>query len=267
MDDLTSEMMGSVGSRKTGCVRSMVYKKYDKKFDHSYSLGIYPTTELIQNRPEIIEKIVLHSKGKNHAIVQIVNLCNEKQIRFEINDKLVHKLSTKDNCYAIGIFKKRFHKLAPFSNHIVLDNPSDMGNIGTIIRTVIGFGITNLGIVGIGADVYDPKVIRSSMGSIFKINIQHFKDFREYTNTFNNDIYTFRLNGKTELRNIQISQNRPYTLVFGNEGAGLSKDYSELDNGIFIRHTQDIDSLNVSVAVGIAVHHFSSLYTSPYIRP
>lgn len=98
------------------------------------------------------------------------------------------------------------------------------------------------------------------MGSIFKINIQYFENFQEYMNAFNNEIYTFRLDGKTELNNnIEINKSRPYTLVFGNESSGLKKDYNELDNGVFIRHTEDIDSLNLSVAVGIATYHFSSL--------
>lgn len=237
----------------------MGYKIYNKKYDYSYSLGVYPTIELLQNKAELIEKVLLHSKVQNNAIRKIIHFCNQKQIRFEVNDKLINKLSTKDNCYAIGIFKKQFNKLAQFENHIVLDRPGDMGNMGTIIRTAVGFGMMNLGIIRPAVDIYNPKVVRSSMGSIFKINIQYFESFQEYMNSFPNDIYTFRLDGEIELHKIKGNKNEAYTLVFGNEGSGLPSDYNVLDEGVVIRHTQDIDSLNLAVSVGIAAHHFRSV--------
>ncbi|GGP11661.1 hypothetical protein GCM10011346_24550 [Oceanobacillus neutriphilus] len=203
--------------------------------------------------------MLLYSKVQNNAIRKVIHLCNQKQIRFEVNDKLINKLSTKDNCYAIGVFKKQFNGLAQFDNHIVLDRPGDMGNMGTIIRTAVGFGIINLGIILPAVDVYNPKVVRSSMGSIFKTNIQYFESFQEYMNNFHNAIYTFRLDGKIELHKIEVNKSKAYTLVFGNESSGLPDDYQVLDDGIVIRHTQDIDSLNLAVSVGIAAHHFRSV--------
>ena len=59
--------------------------------------------------------------------------------------------------------------LSGASNHIVLVNPSDMGNLGTIIRTAVGFGFTDIGIISPAVDAYNPKVIRGSMGSFSKL--------------------------------------------------------------------------------------------------
>ena len=53
------------------------------------------------------------------------------------------------------------------ANHVVLVNPGDMGNMGTIIRTMLGFNYSNLAIIKPGVDVFDPRVIRASMGALF----------------------------------------------------------------------------------------------------
>jgi len=54
-------------------------------------------------------------------------------------------------------------------NHIVLVEPRNMGNVGTIIRTMLGFGYRNLVMIGPAVDIFDPMVIRSTMGALFKL--------------------------------------------------------------------------------------------------
>ena len=66
------------------------------------------------------------------------------------------------------------------SQTIFTGKPSDMGNLGTIIRTAVGFGCTDIGIISPAVDAYNPKVIRGSMGSFFKVNLQYFDSFEEY---------------------------------------------------------------------------------------
>ena len=62
-------------------------------------------------------------------------------------------------------------------------NPSDMGNMGTIIRTGIGFGIRNLAIVEPAVDVFNPRVVRASMGSLFQMNFRYYDSFETYRDT------------------------------------------------------------------------------------
>ncbi|HAM79267.1 TrmH family RNA methyltransferase [Ornithinibacillus bavariensis] len=237
----------------------MTYKLYKKEYDYSYSLGVFPTIELLQNHPKTTEKVLLHPNGnENQGVRKIVEFCNQHGILVETNEKLVSKLSRKDNCYAIGIFSKQSMSLSNAENHIALVNPSDMGNLGTIIRTVVGFGITNIAIIRPAVDAYNPRVIRGSMGAFFKTNIQFFDNFQEYLDRYNNDIYTLRLNGLRPLNKLKLNVNRPYTIVFGNEGSGLGDDFDDIGTGIVIPHNEQIDSLNLAVAVGITVHHFTN---------
>ncbi|HHZ12471.1 MAG: TrmH family RNA methyltransferase [Caldicoprobacterales bacterium] len=238
----------------------MIVKPYKKEFDYSYTLGVFPTIELLQNQPGIVKKVILHSSGsQNQGIDRIIELCNQHGISVESNDKLVNRLSKKENCYAVGIFSKLPGFLSGESNHILLVNPSDMGNLGTIIRTAVGFGCTDIGIISPAVDAYNPKVIRGSMGSFFKVNLQYFDSFEEYKGSYHNQIFTFRLNGETTLNEIRKYPDKPYALVFGNESSGLGSEFDNIGIGVRIPHSQEIDSLNLAVAVGIALNHFANL--------
>jgi len=235
------------------------YKPYKKEFPYSYTLGVFPTIELLESGRYETEKVVLHSAGsENQGIVKIIELCRIRGIPAETNDKLVNKLSTKENCYAVGIFHKREVTLEAPENHIVLVHPGDMGNLGTIIRTAVGFGIRNIAVIRPGVDAYDPKVVRGSMGSFFRANVQYFESFQAYQDAFaDHSIYTFRLNAAVPLQRVEPNPQKPFALVFGNESSGLSAEFDAIGTGVVIPHRSDIDSLNLSIAVGIAAYHFT----------
>jgi TrmH family RNA methyltransferase len=153
-------------------------KTYKKDFTHSYSVGVFPALELITYRPRSIIKILLHSRaGRNSGVDKIRDFAVTNAIPVETNDLAINKLSHSENCYAVGIFNKYTTPLSPTDNHLVLVNPEDMGNLGTIIRTMLGFGIRDLALIKPAPDIFDPKVIRASMGAVFSANITYFDDF------------------------------------------------------------------------------------------
>lgn len=233
-------------------------KSYKKDFEHSYTLGVFPTLELIKNKREEVLMVLLSSAGnENEGVRKIIDLCNEYNIPVQVNDKAINRISKKENSYAVGVLKKYKHKLNHQSNHIVLVNPSDMGNLGTIIRTILGFGIKDLAIIKPGVDIFDPKAIRASMGAMFKLSFQYFEDFDSYQSTYNNEIYTFMLNAKKGLHEIQVDTSKYFSLVFGNEGSGLGDEFKDIGTSIIIPHSNEIDSLNLSIAVGIATYEFT----------
>lgn len=236
-------------------------KPYKKDFEHSYSLGVFPTLELLEYKKEQIIKILISSKGeKNHGVMKIIDACNSLNIEVQVNDKALNRISPKENCYAIGVFKKYDLELKRDKNHIVLVNPSDMGNLGTIIRTSIGFEIDNIGIIRPGVDIFDPKVVRASMGAVFRIGFKYYESFEDYMKSFEHQIFTFMLNAKMSLHDVSLDYEKPFTLVFGNEGSGLSDEFLDYGTSVIIPHTQNIDSLNLSIAVGIAEYEFTKGY-------
>ena len=233
-------------------------KAYKKDFEYSYTLGVFPTLELLNFQMDKVIKVILSQDGmENEGVKKIIDICEENNIECQINNKAINRISKKKNCYAIGVFKKYEIDLSKSLNHVVLVEPSDMGNLGTIIRTILGFNIKNLAIIRPAVDIYDPKVVRASMGAIFKISFEYFDSFEEYMNEFDHNIYTFMLDAKETLPNIKVNKNRPFSLVFGNEGSGLSDEFLEIGTSIIIPHGDEIDSLNLSIAVGIACYEFT----------
>lgn len=236
-------------------------KPYKKTFDYSYTYGMFPTVELINSRPETIIKVLVSSNFKpNSSSLNIFELCKNKNIITEINDKLFNRISEKDNCYVIGVFEKYECNLKNNESHICLVNPSNMGNLGTMIRTLTGFGLNDLAIISPGVDIFDPKVIRASMGALFKINFRYYNDFSEYQKEYkNHKIYTFMLDGAISLKKVNHNKDELFTLVFGNEATGLDSNFSTVGTSVIIKHTDRIDSLNLTIAAGIAMYEFCNI--------
>lgn len=129
-----------------------------------------------------------------------------------------------------------------------------MGNLGTIIRSSVGFGILNIAIIKPAVDLFSPKVIRSSMGAIFNVNIEYFDNFNAYLKEKRN-CYPFMLKATTSLSDVVIKE--PYSLIFGPEASGLDDSYLNVGCPLIIRHNNTIDSLNLDNAVSIALYEFT----------
>lgn len=229
-------------------------KPYKRDFNHSYSLGVFPTLELLDAQSESVLKVLVSSKGaRNAGVRKLQDLCNHHNIRIETDDRAIERLSQKENTFAVGVFRKYESELAPNKSHVVLVNPGDMGNLGTIARTMLGFGIKDLALVRPAVDMFDPKVIRAAMGAIFRLRCRYFDTFDDYRRAFNaHKRYPFMTAGHEALD--QATFDPPYSLIFGNESSGLPAEYRETGTSITIRHSPEIDSLNLPMAVGIALY-------------
>ena len=231
----------------------MQLKRYKKDFDYSYSFGIFPTLELLTHRPDKVMRVVAHSKGEiSEGISEIQARCEVLGIPFEVNDKLINKLAHKGNVYVFAVFEKYASNLRAEANHLLLVNPSDMGNLGTIIRTMLGFGVRDLALLRPAADLFNPHVVRASMGAVFALNAHYFDDLGVYRKAFQRPLYPFMLNAKRDLREVAFAS--PFTLVFGPEGPGLPENYLEVGQSVTIPQGELIESLNLAVAVGIALY-------------
>ncbi|MDO4378885.1 MAG: TrmH family RNA methyltransferase [Erysipelotrichia bacterium] len=232
-------------------------RKYKKEDELSYSLGTELTLELLLQHPQDVIRVYVHSKQKDNPIYNRIKvLCDKYQKEIVQNDKIFNILSDKDNCYIIGLFKKYVSEIDRNANHLVLVNPSNMGNLGTIIRTSLGFGINNLVLIRPAVDIYDPKCIRASMGAFFELNFEYFDSFEQYLSSVSKrEIFPFMLDGAKQLEEIEIPER--YSLVFGNEATGLPSDFHRYGQSVFIKHLHTIDSLNLTNAVSIGLYQFT----------
>ena len=174
------------------------------------------------------------------------------------SEKAFNILSPKENCFVIAEFDKFDSHVRAERNHIVLVNPSDSGNLGTIARTVAAFDCADLVVIRQAADIFDPKTVRASMGAIFGINFEYFDTFDAYIRKFGSHrIVPFMLGG-SPFKEIAFEKNKKYSLVFGNEAKGLPQDFSSY-SAVKIEQSPKVDSLNLSIATSVALY---KLYTS-----
>lgn len=234
----------------------MDIKTYKKEAGYTYALGAFPTIELLKTRPEEVLEVYVHSTFPD--ITTIEKLAKPYGIPVLLQDKVIHKLSDKENCFVVGIVKKYQDRLESNQSHIVLVNPGNMGNMGTIIRTAVGFGIKNLAIISPGVDVFHPKTIRASMGALFRINCQYFSSFEEYEAAYpEHEIFCFMLNATRQLTVNNCPKPDLFSLVFGNEATGLPDSFLQKGTSVIIPQSEEVDSLNITIAAGVGMYLFT----------
>ncbi len=157
------------------------------------------------------------------------------------------------------IFSCKMKKTPPekLRKAILLDRLQDTGNIGTIIRTADAFGIDAVFCDGC-ADVYNPKTIRSAMGSIFRVPVVH-EDFTTL-------IPRLRKEGKTvwcselygDVKTISECDLKDAFVVIGNEGNGVRPEISAIcDGSVIIPMKGSAESLNAAVAAAVFMYEMS----------
>ena len=216
------------------------------------------------------------------VVVEGLKLVSELCVQFP---KLVHSIYTSGDldtsllnhvdCYAcnnnemerisqfnspstmIGLFHEPVEKnFNPNERILVLESIQDPGNLGTIIRTADWFGIKQILCSEDTVNCFNSKVIQSSMGSAFRIPV-FYENLTDFLPKLNSTIHGALLNGEN-LEN--VDPNEIKILVMGNEGKGISPSLQKhINQAVTIPGYGQAESLNVSIATGIFLHHWSQL--------
>lgn len=140
---------------------------------------------------------------------------------------------------------------------LLLDRVQDPGNLGTLLRSAVAFGFDGV-ILGDGCvDLYNEKVIRSTQGAIFKLPIlnQNLEEAITVLTEQGVQIYGTSLQNGRPLGEIKEASKMAF--ILGNEGSGVSQELlSATDGNIFIEMSENIESLNVSIAGSIIMYRF-----------
>lgn len=233
-------------------------KPYSAELSYSYAPGVFPSLTLMQNAPERALRLLLSSRAQGEGVEKLRDICRAHHVREEVADKALSRISGKQNCFAAVVFEKWQSELDKSKPHVVLHHPMDEGNLGTIQRTLLGLGICDIAIIRPAADVFDPKVVRATMGAVFSLRVKQYEDFSLYRMEHPaHALYPFMLDGSVLLEEACQSVQTPYALVFGNEGSGLPPEFAQMGRAVRIPHNDRIDSLNLSIAVGIGAYAFT----------
>ena len=246
----------------------MALQKYKRDSELTYALGATLVEELLKTHPDAITRAFLRpTKKQGGELKKIIERLKARGIEIIESTKAFNVLGAKDNCLLAAEFKKEClyepqsdELRMPGQKNIILVNPSDSGNLGTIMRSVAAFGFKEISIITPAVDPYDPKVIRASMGAIFHLLVNVQDKPVIYPDECNN-FFAFILDKNAKsLDDIDpIScKHKDLTLIFGNEAAGLPKDFCSKYGvtPVFIKQSANVDSLNLGVAASIAMHHF-----------
>jgi TrmH family RNA methyltransferase len=141
---------------------------------------------------------------------------------------------------------------------LVLDRPGDFGNLGSVIRSANAFGVDAVFILGHGADIYEPKVIRASLGSVFHTNIGYLESVEKLTGIIEREkakgmeVIGTDSGGSVSLDGRRLE--RPVMIILGNEAKGMSVRLRQLcDTIVRIPLSGQVNSLNVSCAASIVL--------------
>lgn len=233
-------------------------KAYRRELDYSYAPGLYPALEAVKKQPSWVRRVLIHSKLLDQEGRRtLLQACEKHGIRVEEATRMLSRLG-KDNMYAAAVFEKPQTDLVSGSRHLVLCQPAVMGNLGTILRSALGFGFEDVAVIRPAADPWDPQVVRASMGALFSLRLKEFDRFEAYRKAHpEHHLYPFMLTGAVPLKTAAASQKTPYALVMGNEGSGLPEGFAGLGTPVRIPHGRTIDSLNLSVAASIGMYAFA----------
>ena len=211
--------------------------------------------EAVVNNSQIEKIFVLSDKYDDFAN-KFANLIN-KTIVVSLN--VIEKLSsTKTPQGIVAIVKFPNLKVRkPNGNYLVLDNIQDPGNMGTIIRSAVGADFLDIYSIN-SVDFRNDKVVRSTMGNIFKVNIFQLTtdEFIDNFKTWSLPLYSADFGGENIF---EFKPEQQYGIVIGNEGNGVSDEISNIcTKKVTIPMKNNLESLNAGVSSAIIMYVMSN---------
>lgn len=180
-------------------------------------------------------------------------LANSQADYYIIDEKVNRHYSSLDNPSGItAVYNIKKNELILHGPVVYLDNISDPGNLGTIMRSALAFGFKNLVLGANSVDAYNSKTIAAAKDAIFKLNILEDETGNWLENN-ERPLYTTSSHGGINLHEFKAESN--FCLVLGSESHGVDNSITEkATQKIKIEMSTDIESLNVAVAASIIMY-------------
>lgn len=213
---------------------------------------------------DLSKNVLLAEHGKN--ITNYVKKTNSTTVVSDAVFKTVSETISPQGVAAIvempeyGLLEKDFFNQAYNKNGriklLILEDTADPGNLGTIMRTAEAAGVTGVIMSKGTVDIFNPKVVRSTMGSIFRLPFAYVEDLKETIKELKKEgisFYATHLKGEKSYKAIKYS-DRPAILI-GNEARGLSDEVADLaDTYVLIPMQGKVESLNAAVAAALMMY-------------
>lgn len=178
--------------------------------------------------------------------------------KIKVNQQILNKLSdttSPQDILGICEIKNIDVDYNNYKHILILDDVKDPGNVGTLIRTALAFDIDLVLLSNSSCDIYNSKVVRSTQGAIFKIDIA-YKDLCKEMDLIKKagiKVISTSLSADKEIKDIGSIDK--YAIILGNEASGVSLDIQrQADINVIIPISKRIESLNVAIAGAIMMY-------------
>ena len=242
-------------------VKKLKDKKY-RDINNEYIIeGVKLVAEAIQEKVNIKQIILCDDCEKSDYIPKELMYEIAKYNCIYVNEKVFTLLTDVQNPQGVlaVIEKKNKEEDINYKEDIIvaLDGIQDPGNLGTILRTIDSVGISQVIVSKETADSYNPKVVRSTMGAIFRVNVIESEDLLKTLKNLKKHKYQIMATSLDTDNNIYDVDYNKKVIVIGNEANGVSKEILEYaDEKIKIPMLGKTESLNASVATSIILYEY-----------
>ena len=236
-----------ITSIKNEHVKELVKLK-DKKYRDETNTFLVETKHLVleAHRAGLIKELILEQN-------EIFPL--DAPITY-VSKEVLKKISSLESpSKVMAVVNKRKDNNEIGEKILILDRIQDPGNLGTIIRSAVAFNIDTIVLSLDTVDLYNPKVIRSTQGMLFNINIitSDLNDVISFLKKEGYKIYSTNVVNGSNVKDIEIPLK--YAIIMGNEGKGVKEELQLLsDENIYIGMNEKCESLNVGVAASIILY-------------
>lgn len=239
-------------------IRKLREKKYRDEQKEFVVEGTKMIEEAVRENAKIKMIVVCEDLNQNPLQKDILYKVAKEKIVY-VNDKVFKLLTDVTTPQGIlAIIEKNPNNEIDFSKDLflVLDNIQDPGNMGTILRTADSIALTQIIVPKGNADCYNPKVVRSTMGAIFRVHVIEVEDLAKTIKEMKkHKIQVLATDLATDYSIYDVSYKKS-AIVIGNEGNGVSKEILDLaDKRIKIPMPGKTESLNAAVATGIILYN------------
>lgn len=225
----------------------------DKESRSLLDLFIVEGENIVKDIPSFVDvKYVFVEESKLSDYKYILSKYDDDKI-YVVNDAIMSAISdTKTPSGILCVVKPSKMDFNKGNNVVVLDGVSDPGNMGTIIRTCVACGVKDIFAINC-VDYTSPKVVRSTMGGIFNVNVipATYEELLDKLQGYN--LLTLDMNGEDIFHLTKVKS--PFGLIVGSEAHGVSKILKENCTTILsLPMVGPIESLNAAVSLSVALY-------------
>lgn len=242
-------------------IKKLKEKKYRNEYNEYIIEGAKIIGEAIKEKAKIKQIIICDGCEKDELIERHLKYELAKYDCIYVPQNIFKMLTDVENPQGVlaVIEKGNLDGAINYDEDIIvaLDDVQDPGNVGTILRTIDSVGLKQVLVSKGTADVYNSKVIRSTMGAIFRVNVIECEDLKQTLKQLKEKDFKVTVTALDAKKSIYDIDYKKKVIVVGNEANGVSKDIQKLaSEKVIIPMLGNTESLNVSIATGVILYEY-----------